>query len=105
MVRDEEVISAWQESTKKQTQYILKDVADAQPMTFAEAEKYLRANVLPKEITRAKRAVLSGAMLSTIQDSDLKRTIENLFAQRDSFPVYIDDFVAFSVPSYEIEPL
>ncbi len=86
MVRDPEVIAAWQESTKKQTQYTLKDVADAQPMTLAEAEKYMRVNVLPKEITRAKRAVLSGALLNNLQDANLKRTIEMSLRKEARFP-------------------
>lgn len=86
MVRDEEVISAWQESTKKQVQFTLKGAEDAEPMTRGEAEKYMANNVIPKEVSRAKRAVMPGDLLETLVDEKLKKTIEFNLRKERRFP-------------------
>ncbi|MFC1468205.1 hypothetical protein ACFLQY_05950, partial [Verrucomicrobiota bacterium] len=86
MVRDEETIAKWQESTKKQVHYTLKGAEEAAPMSRVEAEKYMAANVIPKEVTRAKRAVMPGTMLENLTDEKLKKTIEFHLRKEARFP-------------------
>ena len=60
---------------------------DSNSLTQAEAERYLRAEALPKNVNRTKRVVVSEDVAHEIKDLSIKRALRDEWQRESRFPL------------------
>ncbi len=86
---DPEDVERWKAEAARKVVYRLKQEGDegGESMTQAEAERYLRAEVLPKNVARTKRLVVSEDVAHEIKDLSIKRVLRDEWQRESRFPL------------------
>jgi hypothetical protein len=84
-----EDVEQWKAEAARSVVYQLKKDAaeDAEPLTQAEAERYLRDEVLPKSVARTKRAIISEETAHGVKDLSIKRALRDEWQRESKFPL------------------
>jgi len=86
---DPEDVERWKAEAARKVVYRLKQEGEegGEAMTQAEAERYLRAEVLPKNVARTKRLVVSEDVAHNIRDLSIKRVLRDEWQRESRFPL------------------
>lgn len=88
MVRDPEAVEQWRQQSRNHVRYELKGSTDgeAEPLTWTEAESYMREKVVPALISDAARAVLPMDTARDMEDPKLRETIRHAWRRESHSP-------------------
>ena len=88
-LRDESLVEAWREASRKRTVYTLKD-SNAElegPVSYAEAEQFLRQHLAKKLYRKTHRAVAPLHICRKLDDLKLRRCVDEALSREQKFPL------------------
>ena len=85
-----EDVERWKTEVSKRVVYRLKSAgAEAVPMTWLEAQRHLRMDVIPASVSSTRKAVLTEKEAHGIEDPDIRRTLRVEWQEETRFPIHL----------------
>ncbi len=85
-----EDVERWKTECSKRVVYRLKSAgAEAEPMTWLDAQRYMRMTVIPDSVASTRKAVLTEQEAHGIEDPDIRRTLRVEWQEETRFPIHL----------------
>jgi len=82
-----EDVARWKEESSKRVVYRLKATGDA--MSWSDAQRHMRTEVLPGAVEQVRRTVLSEKEAHAVRDPAIRRTIRIEWQDESRFPIHL----------------
>ncbi len=84
-----EDVERWRADASKRMTYRIKAVPDAEAMSWIEAQRHMRQEILPTAISKVRKAVLSEKEAQGVRDAGIRRTLRMEWQDESRFPIHL----------------